>query len=87
MIPRLQAEEMMRSAHVQRIAGSAAGWVSSQSKKAVDAASREYERIMRGLQAQATGTAGREVDAQGRPILRTAAAIRKWFFDEGGLRI
>lgn len=87
MVPRLQAEEALRAVYVQRIAGAAAAVVAATSKKVAESALTDYKRLVTGLQAQALGTAGQEVDGSGRPILRTANAIRKWFFDEGGIRV
>lgn len=77
----------MREAHVLRVAGAAANWVAAQHRKVAEAAGREYERVMKGLYAQSLGTTGQDVDAQGRPILRTTAQVRRWFFEQGGLRV
>lgn len=85
MIPRLQAEESLRFAYVQRIATGAGGIVASQNKKLMQSAWDEYQRLMKGLNAQMTGTVGQEVDAHGNIIARSGRELRQWLFDEGGI--
>ena len=87
MVPRLQAEETLRAAWVQRIAGGAGGVVSATHQKTAQAALDEYQSMVKGLQAQISGTVGQEVDGHGRPILRSAREIRQWFMVQGGLRV
>lgn len=87
MVPRLQAEESLRQAWVTRIAGAAAGIVSATHQKTAQAALDQYNQMVAGLQAQINGTAGQEIDAHGRPILRSANDIRKWFAVEGNLHV
>lgn len=86
MIPRLQAEESLLAAYVHRVATAAGSYVAAQSRKAVQTATDEYERMAAALHAQMTGTVGEHVDARGRTVLRSSTELRAWLLKEGGLQ-
>lgn len=43
----------------------------------------QYEQMLRGLNARATGTVGKQYDAQGRAIAQSLHEVRDWMVQIG----
>ncbi|HBY46030.1 MAG TPA: hypothetical protein DEU95_06315 [Chloroflexi bacterium] len=86
MIPRLQAEEMLLWAHVWRVAGGAGSAVAASSHKAAEAAYATYRAFVDQMREQA-GIVADEAAAAGRTVLRGADDLRRWFWQEGQVRL